>query len=40
MPTVSNILSVLTFDIPRKVYDGSGYDNERQTAEFNLCPIP
>ena len=40
MPTVSNILSVLTFDIPRKVYDGSGYDNERQAAEFYFHSIP
>ena len=40
MPTVSNILPVLTFYKPRKVYDGSGYDNERQAAEFYFHPIP
>ena len=40
MPTVSNILPVLTLYKPRKVYDGSGYDDKCQAAEFNLCPIP
>ena len=40
MPTVSNILPVLTFDIPRKVYDGSGYYAKCQAAELNLYAIP
>ena len=40
MPNNSNILFVLAFDKPRKVYNGGGNDNERQAAESNLCPIP
>ena len=40
MSNKSNILLVLTLNVPRKVYNGGGYDNERQAAEFNLCPIP
>ena len=40
VPTVSNILSVLTFDKPRKVYNGSGYDGKCQAAELNLNAIP
>ena len=31
---------VLTFNVPCKVYDGGGYDDKRQAAEVNLCPIP
>ena len=40
MPTVSNILLVLTFDEPRKVYYCGGYYTKCQAAELNLCPIP
>lgn len=40
MPTVSNILPVLTFDVPRKVYYCGGYDNKCQAAEFNFHSIP
>ena len=40
VPTVSNILPVLTFYKPRKVYDGGGYNYKCQAAELNLCPIP
>ena len=40
VPTVSNILPVLTLNVPRKVYDGSGYDTKCQTAELNLYAIP
>ena len=31
---------VLTLYEPCKVYDGGGYDDKRQAAEVNLCPIP
>ena len=37
---ISNILPVLTLNVPRKVYNGSGYDAKCQAAELNLCPIP
>ena len=40
VPTVSNTLPVLTLNVPRKVYDGSGYNDKCQAAELNLCPIP
>lgn len=40
MPTVSNILPVLTFYKPRKVYNSSGYDTKCQAAELNLYAIP
>ena len=40
MPTVSNILPVLTFYKPRKVYNGSGYYAKCQAAELNLYAIP
>ena len=40
MPTVSNILPVLTFYKPRKVYDGGGYNYKCQAAELNLNAIP
>ena len=40
MPTVSNILPVLTFYEPRKVYDGGGYDTKCQAAEFYFYSIP
>ena len=40
VPTVSNILPVLTFDKPRKVYNGGGYNDKCQAAELNLYAIP
>ena len=40
VPTVSNILPVLTFDKPRKVYDGGGYNDKCQAAEFYFHSIP
>ena len=40
MPNNSNILFVLAFYKPRKVYNGSGYDGKRQAAELNLNAIP
>ena len=40
MPTVSNILPVLALYKPRKVYDGGGYNDKRQAAEFYFHSIP
>ena len=40
MPTNLNILFVLAFYEPRKVYNGSGYDAKCQAAELNLYAIP
>ena len=40
MPNNSNILFVLALNVPRKVYDGSGYDAKCPAAELYLCPIP
>ena len=40
VPTVSNILPVLTLNVPRKVYNGSGYYAKCQAAELNLNAIP
>ena len=39
-PTILNILLVLTLNVPRKVYNGSGYDGKCPSAELYLCPIP
>ena len=40
MPNNSNILFVLALNIPRKVYNGSGYYAKCQAAELNLNAIP
>ena len=40
MPNNSNILPILTFYKPRKVYDGGDYNYKCQAAEFNFHSIP
>lgn len=39
-PNFLYIEFILAFDIPRKVYDGGGYDDKRPAAELKLRLVP